>query len=559
MPIRWDELGKEKYEDMVSVLLSRLCSDAQRIDGKGGDGGRDVQIVNKQTGQIIIAFELKSFTGRMADSQRQQVVRSLNRVSALEPPRWILVVPIDPTPGELSWFRRLGEGYPFPIEWRGKTWLDEKMAAFPDIQRYFMEGANDEVVRLLRELREEQAKVTNVNEAVERLRMLHTRLNEIDPYYRYELSTGSAAAECRPDDVVLSVSYSDMRIDVYPKYLGAGKDRPVTINVKVLFGPGNELVQEALNYGLGATIPSHMISSIIIDAPSGLGGIFAKGEVDLLPTIKRFEKPIAVALNLMDGNRLVAGLPVSLTEQSRGLRGSVLTGADSTGWLQCRLKVDVLDKKIEAKFWLDPNPAMPAALVPLFKWLAACQPPNHLALSWPRGLEMRKEIQTANMKDDDLVKVVEALAYLQDFSRNYWVMEPSVIESEGQEVVTAVSLLKGEKLDLKWSSFKLSLNQSGPGLEGLLSGHSQQIICDQDMWLELDGVTMPIGRIRTYIESARLVDPVAVQLALKSGLLPKLHLVPGDSNKAERVLVSSKIEASPNSSLQEDSTQQQSP
>ncbi len=43
MPIRWDDLGPQKYEDMVSVLLSRLDPDAQRIDGKGGDGGRDVE------------------------------------------------------------------------------------------------------------------------------------------------------------------------------------------------------------------------------------------------------------------------------------------------------------------------------------------------------------------------------------------------------------------------------------------------------------------------------------------------------------------------------------
>ena len=552
MSIRWDELGREKYEDVVSVLLSRLCPDSQRIDGKGGDGGRDVQIVNKQTGQIIIAFQLKSFTGRMADSQRQQVFHSLNRASALEPSQWILVVPIDPTPGELSWFRRLGEDYAFPIEWRGKTWLDEKMAAFPDIQRYFLEGANDEVVRLLRELREEQAKITNAYEAVERQRILRTRLNEIDPYYRYELSTGSGAAEYKPDDVALSVSYSDMRIDVYPKYLDAEKDRPITINAKVVLGSDDELVLDALNYGVGATIPSHKTSNIVIDAPSGLGGTLGKAVIELLPTNRRIEKPMMVALKLMDTKGLVAGLPVTLTEQSKGLRGSVLTGADSTGWLQCQIKVDVPEKKVEVKFWLHPNPAMPTALVPLFKWLAACQPPNQLALRWHSGLEMRNEIQEKILHDEYIVKVVEALAYLQEHSGNYWVMEPTVIEGEGQEVVTTVALLKGETIDLKWSSLRLSLNQSGPGLDGLLSGDSQQIICDQDMWLELDGVTIPIGRIRTHIESARLVDPVAMGRALESGLLPKLHLVPGNSNRAERVLVSSKIEASPNSSQQGD-------
>ena len=51
MSIRWECLGERKYEDMVSVLLSRLHPDSQRIDGKGGDGGRDVQIVHAGTGR----------------------------------------------------------------------------------------------------------------------------------------------------------------------------------------------------------------------------------------------------------------------------------------------------------------------------------------------------------------------------------------------------------------------------------------------------------------------------------------------------------------------------
>ena len=169
MSIRWHDFEPQGYEDMVSALLSRLNPDAQRIDGKGGDGGRDVQIVHKQTDKITDAFELKSFTGRMTTSRRRQVARSLKRAAALEPRQWTLVVPIDPTPGEERWFRKLGKEYPFPTGWAGKTWLDEKVSAFPDIRRYFVEGASDEVIRLLRELREERAAVTDVRDAVGRL------------------------------------------------------------------------------------------------------------------------------------------------------------------------------------------------------------------------------------------------------------------------------------------------------------------------------------------------------------------------------------------------------
>ena len=65
MSIPWENLESlRNSKKMVSVLLSRLHSDSQRIDGKGGDGGRDVQIVHSGDGSITEAFELKSFTGR---------------------------------------------------------------------------------------------------------------------------------------------------------------------------------------------------------------------------------------------------------------------------------------------------------------------------------------------------------------------------------------------------------------------------------------------------------------------------------------------------------------
>ena len=310
------------------------------------------------------------------------------------------------------------------------------MSAFPDIRRYFLEGAKDEVFDLLRQLRKEQARITDVHDAVSRVRSLHARLNEIDPHYRYEVSTGVAAANHRPKDVVLSVSYGDGRVDVYPKYSGAGIDRPITINVKVVIGPDDDLVQNALNYGAGATIPSSMVSSVTVDAPFGLGGSFTGAEVSLLPSSRALDEPISLALDIMDDDRLLASWPVNLTERTGGLKGSILTGADSTGWLQSRLRVNVEAGKLEASFWLDPKPAMPAALVPLFRWVGACRPPNRLAFRWPSGTAMSTEIQTPFSVDGGLVRVIEALAYLQDRRGIYWAFLPSLTSEEGQEILT---------------------------------------------------------------------------------------------------------------------------
>ncbi len=537
MQIRWEEIERQRYEDMVSVLLGRLHPEAQRIDGKGGDGGRDVQIVHGQHDQITDAFELKSFTGRMTPSRRTQTSRSLKRAAALNPVRWFLVVPIDPTPDEMGWFRRLGKGYGFPIAWLGKTWLDEKMSMFPDIRRYFLEGAKDEVFQLLREIRDEQARVTDVHDAVGRMRTLHARLNEIDPHYRYEVSTGTTAANQKPTDVVLSVSFGDGRVDVYPKYLGAVSDRPITINVKVAIGQDDELIQDALDYGLGATIPPSMVSSVTVDAPSGLGGSFTEMEISLLPLDSELDEPISLALDIMDEDRFMASLPVNLTERTGGLRGVILTGTDSTGWLQIRVRLDIESGKLEANFRLDPRPAMPAALVPLFRWMDACRPPHRLAFRWLGGVAVSTDIQVPFSVDESLARVVEALAWLRDHKGAYWELLPSLTPAEGQEIVTAVTLLKGESIDFTWNSLNLDLDHWGSGIAELVDGSARSFLMEQDMWLDMEGVTIPIGRVRTYIETARLADPESVQRAVRSGSVSHLRLVPGDSDKGRRMVV----------------------
>ena len=537
MRVRWEDLDSQIYEDMGSVLLSRLHPDAQRIDGSGGDGGRDVQIVHGRDKAILEAFELKSFTGRMDSGRRQQVSNSLKRATALTPVSWTLVVPIDPTPGELEWFKNLGSNYCFPIKWNGKTWLDEKMSAFPDIRRYFLEGAKDEVFELLREIKKEKARITEVHDAVGRLRNLRERLNEIDPYYRYELSTGQFMAGNCPPGVVFSAGFGDVRVDIYPRYAGAIEDRPITAKLEFDIELGDVAVRDALDYGLEATIPSRMIRSMEIDAPSGLGGSFTEGEVKILPASSSLDEPIIFALDIMDGDRLIVSCPLYLMERTVGLRGAMLAGTDSTGWLQVSLKFDIATRKGEAKIRLDPKPAMPAALAPLFRWLGELQPPRYLVIRTSEGSVIRSDIRQPLMNDVSLVRVVEDLAYIQEASGVYWNMPLSLSREEESEIVRVARLLRGERISFTWEPFTLGFEQWGSSLREVLGGLPRQFRVEQDFGLELDGVTIPIGRIRTHLDSAYIANPGEIQKAISSGVEPHLRLVPGDSDKGYRELV----------------------
>ncbi len=60
--VDWEHISEQEYEDIVSMLLNLLYPTSRRIDGGGGDGGRDVQY--EDAGRLH-AFQLKSFTGRL--------------------------------------------------------------------------------------------------------------------------------------------------------------------------------------------------------------------------------------------------------------------------------------------------------------------------------------------------------------------------------------------------------------------------------------------------------------------------------------------------------------
>jgi len=61
-PIFWQDVDSSKFERMVVARIKSKYPDAQRIDGSGGDQGREIQIT---TPNGLELYQLKSFVGRL--------------------------------------------------------------------------------------------------------------------------------------------------------------------------------------------------------------------------------------------------------------------------------------------------------------------------------------------------------------------------------------------------------------------------------------------------------------------------------------------------------------
>ena len=71
-----------------------------------------------------------------------------------------------------------------------------------------------------------------------------------------------------------------------------------------------------------------------------------------------------------------------------------------------------MDQEVEVEFQLNLKPALPATLVPLFRWLDGWQPSHCLKIHWPDVHEICGVISKPFLEDRELSRVVEALAYL---------------------------------------------------------------------------------------------------------------------------------------------------
>jgi hypothetical protein len=503
--VQWEQVPQHVYDDLVSTLLSREHPNAERIDGSGGDGGRDVQV--REAGRLDI-FELKSFTGRVSarsPSRRRQVEKSLARAALHNPDSWSLVVPIDHNPDELAWFDLLRDKYSFPLSWKGKTWLDGRMASYPELVRFFLHNGNDKVVELLRELgREEAALAGGAPDALERFQGLSKRLDEVSPHYRLDLA--------REGD--------EYKVTIVPRYRGAEQDRPILLHGRFKF-PDTEAGREArdrvaefFKYGGEVEIGEEHLDHFEVDAPAGLGGMFTGGRLKLSSIPDTAGLPLDARLIVLDpGDKPLASLPARFDHRILGDDGGILTGHDLTGGLHLRIRFDAADRRAKLNITLLPSAfgaALPASVLPVCQFAAKMRAPNRFQVRFGHvdfGPAMTLPDREAIPEGD--LALIEDLALIQARTSTPFPIPDDLRRQDLWMVHRIARLLEGERITLGQEPLELTLTVTSPDvLAGLLAFQDGTTLAYMiDSTVEIAGLTVPLGPATIYVPSATLGCP----------------------------------------------------
>jgi hypothetical protein len=524
MRVRWAELDDELYERAVAVLLSCIHPEAQRIDGAGGDDGRDVQLIG---GKRLDLFQLKYFVGRIdnARGRRRQVERSLAKAATHGPNSWTVVVPIDPSPAEDTWFEKLRSLYSFPLSWMGLTELDRAMAQHPYVARYFFESAADEAIRLVREIAAEKTELTGgTEEAATRMRNTSSRLNEIDPYYRFDIEIVGGL-----------VSFK-----IVPRFVGAELERPIVVRFirKLPLTPAGaqfeEQLSQAFEFGEPLSVRATAIDGIEISGVEGVPHHLENVNIEITPVAQTGWSVRGRLSAVSPHGSVIASIPIHFDRRQVGTRGGTLFGRDATGNLSVSFRFDrALSHASSSIDFKAPRDQLPSTVLPLLSLLAQLGSPNLAVIDIDGAGRLTGAAPIDGLDvPGQYVELVRMLDHLQTSTGSYFPLPEQFSPDDVRTIRTAHRLVNGEVVEIRSREISIGLGKPrelAPLAQAIESGEPMNYrLVISDYTAEVAGNEMNLGSADVDIPAARIQTSLAFRRAIARGNTEgkRLKLVP---------------------------------
>ncbi|MCM1967960.1 hypothetical protein [Streptomyces sp. G1] len=486
--VSWPD-DAQAYEQAIAVLLSSMHPQVMRIDGVGGDGGRDAQLIDTDG---LHVFEMKSFTGRMTKGRRNKVEASLSRAALLEPISWDVIVPIDLNPAEEAWFVGMQGRYPFPLAWRGATWIKARLTEHPAVRRFYFADHHAELGHLLQELaRNHISPVDTAAEAASRLRQLCDRLAELDPHYTFRMTAGPG-----PHTGVV----------VLPAYPGADRDQPLHIALGITDPDSPEGASAAADfercqrYGDPVDLPAQYVR---LSGPASLVPPQGSDRVHMEANPEARNLPAQLIVTEPGGRRL-AVLGLHMTSLRSGTRGGTLTGADPTGSITCQLRVDRTTGESSIKIDVQaPDALRPAQWLDVVRFAAHATPGTHLQMTLAgHALNDPAPFRSTSRPDGAalVLHTLEQLVAIEQLAVTTLVVPKDPTKEDLDTINEAHTLLTGGVVEEVVSSATMDVDDAPDMRQLITAGRAFRLRQNHPNYeVEIFGQSVPIGPIQRVL------------------------------------------------------------
>lgn len=203
MTVNWERESGEKIEEFVAAYLLLRAGAGNQVRPAQGDQGVDVVI---PAGTGLEVYQVKRFASNLGSSEKRQIRHSWDRFIDTFVPQnkissWSLVMPLEPTPRNVAWLKELTAGVDFETRWIGRATLDGWASDAPRLTDFiFGDGGSRWHELMAQALSAGRSVVADDGDPLlgavqDRMRVLSTSLDEVDPFYRYEIEVRSGSPE----------------------------------------------------------------------------------------------------------------------------------------------------------------------------------------------------------------------------------------------------------------------------------------------------------------------------------------------------------------------------
>jgi len=514
--VNWKLLEEDAFNTAVEALLVRHLTTeglrAQAIDGRGGDGGIDIDVRVEATGQLTQILQLKHFPEGFSGGfvqRRQQIKKSFEQAMTEQPPVWTLVVPRNPTVNERKSVFALRRGRKVIIRIMASAELDGILSEHPAIERHL---SRNEAIEVLREVNRPEAALTLAGDLAKEVERLQSRIDGRSQYW-------GTAFRTEADGTYVETWYA--------KRSDAVEREPLSFSLSTQFGPEYDDLrrefEDRIKYGGSEelVLPPEVVKELRQEGPEWFARSSTTAEVHLLPVAGHDPQPVRLEVFSPAGVRS-AEISGSTTYIDRGYAGGTIE-TSLAGGLELRWR---LAHEVEAGgsvvFSFNPTGVSARDVRRALRFTSSLTP----------GCEIRMTVGDFspirfNLGDEALVEPAPALTELVDdlceLEAHFGV--PLNFPPEGGKLSdrlwarVLVRILRGEPTPMPTTeSFSATLNgQRSEGVDNLLHKGAAILISNPDWGLELFGELLRVGEVYIYSGTAHADDSAAIAEAFDAG------------------------------------------
>lgn len=365
--INWERESGDRIEEFVTAALVLEHSGGCRITPSRGDGGIDVLLPFEDGTWHVV--QVKRYSQPLDSKQMGAVERSFaafqdEALLNVKVSKWSLAMPWDPTRERLVWLQALPKRDPdLVVAWMGRTPLDVLAAGNPRLVDYYFGDGEERLQTLMARALDAGQPVQGsgsdglLTSAVRRIDDLAAVMEEIDPFYRYEIamvtsippeSEMSAHAEgAAMARFGTTESGQPFRLRVVPRSPLSAQFRPIKQTVRFSAQPGTsdfEALQLFRDYGK----PFVGVAAEITHA-EGPPGTTQTGPSILSLYVAEHEALPPMELVLSDATEnILATLPLEPARGNLSVRedGFWMATTDRTGALKVELRSGGVERDI---------------------------------------------------------------------------------------------------------------------------------------------------------------------------------------------------------------------